>query len=160
MLKVKKQRQKEGGRWALQVSQSAKYGGRRQVGSKRSNSTQHHKRGLQVSLDNCDDVLCFLQDFGVLVCKEHHTAVVNLDTHLLQHHSVPAATRKQVVQRFSCFTPVDPAEIELPDQPAQPIEELGKPLDGLQCKTCGSTTVSKDAMRMHCKKSPASLDRR
>jgi hypothetical protein len=74
------------------------------VTNTRSSSKQRRKRGLQVSLNNCDDVLCFLQDFGVLVCKEHHTAVVNLDTHLLQHHCVPAATRKQVVERFSHFT--------------------------------------------------------
>jgi superfamily II DNA helicase RecQ len=117
-----------------------------------SSSTKRHKKGLQVSLDNCNDVLCFLQDFGVFVCKEHHTAVINLNTHLLQHHNVPAATRKQVVERFSHFAPVDPAEMELPDEPAQPIEELGKPLDGLHCKTCRFITINRDTLRMHCKK--------
>jgi hypothetical protein len=66
-----------------------------------SSSAQRCKRGLQVSLNNCNKVLCFLQEFSVLVCKEHHTAVVNLNTHLLQHHSVPAATQKQVVERFN-----------------------------------------------------------
>ncbi|RAQ98931.1 recq family helicase [Stemphylium lycopersici] len=99
-----------------------------------SSSKHYRKRGLQISLDNCDDVLCFLQEFRVL------------------HHSVPAATRKQVVERFSHFTPVDPAEIELPDEPAQPIEALRKPLDGLQCTTCGFITINKDTVRMHCKK--------
>jgi hypothetical protein len=117
-----------------------------------SSSKHRRKRGLQISFDNCDDVLCFLQEFRVLVCKEHYTAVVNLNTHLLQHHSVPAATRKQVVERFSRFAPVDPAEIELPDEPAQPIEALGKPLDGLQCTTCRFITINKDTIRMHCKK--------
>jgi hypothetical protein len=37
---------------------------------------------------NCDNILCFLEDYGVLVCKE-------------QHHNVPSATRKQIVERFS-----------------------------------------------------------
>lgn len=117
-----------------------------------STRAQGRKQGLRISLDNCDNVLCFLEDFGVLVCKEHHTAVVNLNTHLLQHHNVPAATRKQVVEHFSSFSTVNPAEIELPDEPAQPIDELGEPLDGLQCKTCSFITVNKDTMRMHCKK--------
>lgn len=117
-----------------------------------SSSAQRRKRGLQVSLDNCDEILCFLQEFGVLVCREHHTAVVNLNTHLLQHHSVPAATRKQVVERFNQFALIDAADVELPDEPARLIEELGKPLDGLQCKTCSFITINKDTMRMHCKK--------
>ena len=56
----------------------------------RSRSNKQRRRtGLHVSLNNCDDVLCFLEDFGALVCKAHHTAVVNLDAHLLQHHGVP-----------------------------------------------------------------------
>jgi hypothetical protein len=117
-----------------------------------NSSTQHRQRGAQVSRDNCDDILCFLEDFGVIVCKQHHTAVVNLNTHLLQHHSVPATARRQIVERFSMFSPVDPSEIQLPDELAQPIEELGKPLDGLQCKTCGFITTNKDTVRMHCKK--------
>ncbi|KAL1640737.1 hypothetical protein SLS61_010232, partial [Didymella pomorum] len=57
-----------------------------------------------------------------------------------------------VVEHFSSFSTVNPAEIELPDEPAQPIDELGEPLDGLQCETCSFITVNKDAMRMHCKK--------
>ncbi|KAF3037094.1 hypothetical protein E8E12_005610 [Didymella heteroderae] len=50
------------------------------------------------------------------------------------------------------FSLVDPTEVELPDEPAQPIDELGEPQDGLQCTTCSFITTNKDAMRMHCKK--------
>ena len=72
---------------------------------------------------------------------------------------MPAATRKQIVEHFSSFATVDPAEVALPDEPAQPIDKLGEPLDGLQCKTCSFITVNKDTMRMHCKKqSPASVE--
>jgi hypothetical protein len=63
-------------------------GGGQQVESKSNNCTQRRKRGAQVSLNTYDDILCFLQDFKVLVCKEHHTAVVHLGTHLLQHHKL------------------------------------------------------------------------
>ncbi|KAL1640484.1 hypothetical protein SLS61_010254, partial [Didymella pomorum] len=57
-----------------------------------------------------------------------------------------------IVEHFSSFATVSPAKIELPDEPAQPTDELGEPLDGLQCETCSFITVNKDAMRMHCKK--------
>jgi hypothetical protein len=72
--------------------------------------------------------------------------------HLLQHHNVPAATQKQVIKHFSSFATVNPAEIELPDEPAQLIDELGEPLDRLQCETCSFITVNKDAIRINCKK--------
>ncbi len=117
-----------------------------------SSRAQRRKKGLHMSLNNCDNTLCFLEDYSVLVCKEHRTAVVNLNTHLLQHHNVPTATRKQIVERFSHFATVSPAEIELPEEPAQPIDELGEPLDALQCKTCRFITVNKDIMRIHCNK--------
>lgn len=113
---------------------------------------QYRKRGSQVSLSNCTDILCFLEDYGVFVCKQHHTAVVNLDKHLSQYHNVPASTRRQVVDCFSRLTPLAPAEIKLQDEPVQAIEELGKPLTRLQCKTCGYITINIDQTRMHCKR--------
>jgi hypothetical protein len=102
-----------------------------------------HSSRTGCSSSDCSNILYFSKDFSVFVCREHQTAVVDFDTHLLQHHNVPAATRKQVVEQFRQSTPVDPSEIELPDEPAQLIEELGKPLDGLQCKTCRFTTTGK-----------------
>jgi hypothetical protein len=66
-----------------------------------SSGTQGRKRGANVTLSNCDNIFCFLEDFSVLVCKQHHTAVVNLDTHLLQHHNVHVAARKQIIEQLS-----------------------------------------------------------
>lgn len=115
--------------------------------------SKHGRRaGVQVSLDNCNDVLCYLEDYGVLVCKDHRTGVLNLDTHLLQYHNVRAAARRKVVERFQHLALTPPKDIDLPDEPAQPIEELGAPLDALQCSTCPFLTVSKDAIRIHCRK--------
>ena len=94
-----------------------------------SSRAQRRKQGLHMSLDDCNDTLCFLEDYNVLVWKEHHTAVVNLNTHLLQHHNVPTRTRKQIVERFSHFATVSPADIELLDKPAQLINKLEKPLN-------------------------------
>ena len=97
-------------------------------------------------------MFCFLKDFGVLVCKQHCTAIVSLKAHLSKHHAASAALRRQIIERFSHFDTVSPSAIEPLDEPAQPIEELGEPLNGALCKTCRWITTSKDQMRMHCKK--------
>ncbi|KAH6625935.1 hypothetical protein C7974DRAFT_473178 [Boeremia exigua] len=96
--------------------------------------------------------LVFLEDFSVIVCKQHCTAVVSLDAHLCKHHAASAALRRQILERFSQFKTVALSAIELLDEPAQPLDELGEPLDGAQCKTCSWITVNKDEMRRHCKK--------
>jgi hypothetical protein len=111
-------------------------------GSDQSSMPLYRKRGSQVSLSNCAEIFCFLEEYGVLVCKQHRTAVINLDKHLSQHHSVPASARRQIVDCFSRLKQLDPAEIKLPEEPAQPIEELGRPLTGLQCRTCRFITDS------------------
>ena len=86
--------------------------------------------------DNCDDIFGFLDDYGVLVCREHRTGVVNLKKHLWQQHAVSLQQRRQIVQHFSELTLVSPDAVELPEEPATPFEELGPPLGGLQCRTC------------------------
>ena len=60
--------------------------------------------------------------------------------------------RQHITKQFGCFKTVPPSAVENPDEPAQPIEELGEPLDGVQCKACSWITTNKDQMRMHCKK--------
>ena len=126
-----------------------------QADASNSESGTAHTRNWprSISLSNCDKVFCFLEDFGVLVCKQHCTAVVSLNAHLRKHHAAKATLRRQIVQRFSQFDTVSPSAIELPDEPAQPIEELGEPLKGAQCKTCSWVTINRDEMRRHCKKS-------
>jgi len=113
---------------------------------------QYRKQGSKISLSNCAEMLCFLEDYRVLICKQHQTGVVNLDTHLLHHHHVPASTRRQVVDCFRRLKPLDPAEVKLPDEPAKAIAALGKPLTRLQCKACGHITINTNILRKHCKK--------
>jgi hypothetical protein len=113
---------------------------------------QYRKRGSKVSLSNCAEILCFLEEHRVLICKQHQTAVVNLDTHLFHYHHVPASIRRQVVDCFSRLKPLDPAEVRLPDKPAKAIAELRKPLTGLRCKACRYITINTNALRKHCKK--------
>jgi hypothetical protein len=95
----------------------------------------------KLSLDNYTTVICFLAEFGVLVCKQHCTGVVNLDKHLLEQHATSAKLRKEIVQHFAHYERTGPRAVELPEQPADPIEELGTPLAGLCCRTCYFLTV-------------------
>jgi hypothetical protein len=89
----------------------------------------------------------------VLVCKQHRTGIINLDRHLQEQHRTPIALQQQVVDYFLQFSTVDPSTIELPEQPALPVEELGAPLDGMKCKACSFITINKGNMKTHCKKS-------
>jgi hypothetical protein len=82
----------------------------------------------------------------VLVCKQHCTGIINLDRHLREQHGTPITLRRQVVHYFSQFSTVDSSAIELPEQPALPIQELGAPLDGMKCKSCSFITVNRGNM--------------
>lgn len=117
-----------------------------------SNSSPPARSTTLVSLDNCDDVFCFLVNFGVLVCRQHGSGVVNLDNHLSKQHATPAKVRKEIIQHFAYCKKREPKDIELPEQPADPLEELGMPLDGFGCKICSFLTVNIDIMRMHLKR--------
>jgi hypothetical protein len=110
------------------------------------------RRLEKLSLENCDNTLCFLEDFGVLVCKQYCTAVVNLNTHLQEQHATPAKLRKRIIKHFSRHNMAKPKNVKLPEQPADLIKELGLLLHGLKCKTCDFITVNINVMRTHCKK--------
>jgi hypothetical protein len=117
-----------------------------------NNSAQTRTQPAKLTVKNCDNVICFLDQFRILVCKEHRTAIINVDKHLLQHHALPAALRRPLVEHYSQYETVNPTAIELPEQPADPIDALGPPLEGLQCKACGYITTNSNKLRMHCKK--------
>jgi hypothetical protein len=113
---------------------------------------QYRKRGSRVSLSNCANIFYFLEDFRVFIYRQHHTAVISLNRHMSKYHKVQASTRREVVDCFSRLKPVDLGKIKLLEQPVQAIEQLDKPLAGLQCRTCRFITINKDKMRRHCKK--------
>jgi hypothetical protein len=69
----------------------------------------------RVSTDNCVDIFSFLDNYGVLVCRQHRTGIVNLEKHLQQQHAVSLQQRQQIVQHFSELTLVSPDAVELPE---------------------------------------------
>jgi hypothetical protein len=60
--------------------------------------------------------------------------------------------RRLIVKYYKQYETVNPKEIELPEQPAELIDTLRPPLEGLQCKTCRHITTNSNKLRMHCKK--------
>jgi hypothetical protein len=52
--------------------------------------------------------------YGVLICREHCCAVYGLDKHLKQHHSMPAAKRRALLDSYKDFDVLLPAEVSLP----------------------------------------------
>jgi hypothetical protein len=80
--------------------------------------------------------------------------VQNLDAHLQDHHNAPKKLRREILESYHSRAVLSPKEVVLPSPLGPPIDELGAPLDGLQCKEadCSFITINIDTMRMHRKK--------
>ncbi|KIV98767.1 uncharacterized protein PV09_09465 [Verruconis gallopava] len=107
----------------------------------------------QLTLENADDTFCYLQKFKVLVCREHTTAVQNLDTHLKEHHVVHVHERKAIVEKYSGLWIKKPDEVELPRPYGLPFKVLGDPLEAFQCEQaeCNYITRNNNVFRIHCR---------
>jgi hypothetical protein len=92
--------------------------------NRESDCTDARKWPQKLIINNCDETFCFLDDFSVLLCKQHRTP------HLRKYHPASAALRRQIIESFSTFNAIPPSTFKSPEEPAQPIEELGKLLDG------------------------------
>ena len=92
----------------------------------------------------------------MFICREHATAMQNVDVHLLKQHGIKGRARKELVQYCSRFCLAAPRHVRLPLPLRPPIEELGEPLDGFQCTCSGSScsflTISLVKLQIHCKK--------
>jgi hypothetical protein len=63
----------------------------RQQRERQNNTNTRTRKGPErLSTENCDNVFCFLDDYGVLICRQHHTAIVNLEKHIrvYAHHDL------------------------------------------------------------------------
>lgn len=123
---------------------------------RRSRTTKQRIRNVVGALTaaNSDECLVYLDEYQVLVCREHKTALQNLNTHLRVHHAVLAAERRAVIEKYRNLQIAKPDKVQLPVAMGQPIKELGIPLDGFECAeySCNYFTVNKVALQKHCKK--------
>jgi hypothetical protein len=67
----------------------------------------------EIARDIYDIVFSFLTEYGVLVCKQHCTGIINLDRHLREQHGTPIALRRQVEHYIPQPSTVNLSAIEL-----------------------------------------------
>jgi superfamily II DNA helicase RecQ len=124
-------------------------------GTSTAATTARRPHNPPTSLNAIKDTICYLHEYRTLVCKQHATALQNLDAHLRQHHSIRSQARKQIVESYCDYNWIrDPHEVTLPAPLGPPIAELGAPLDGFQCveDDCGFLTINVDELRKHQKR--------
>ncbi|KAF1934999.1 hypothetical protein EJ02DRAFT_428835 [Clathrospora elynae] len=105
------------------------------------------------SLEAAKETIIYLSNYNVLVCKEHATAIQNLDAHLRSHHIVAGKLQKEIVESYQDEWIRNPQDVTLPSPLGPPIQELGAPLEGFQCEEedCHWITINIDKLQKHCK---------
>jgi hypothetical protein len=80
--------------------------------------------------------------------------VQNLDAHLQDYYNALKKLRREILESYYSRAVLSPKEVVLPSLLGLPIDELGAPLDSLQCKEadCSFIIINIDIMRMHRKK--------
>jgi hypothetical protein len=80
--------------WSAQASAAARGALGNAAGTSKGSASS-------ITVETAGDHLCYLREFKVLVCREHATAVQNLDAHLRKYHAVPAQQRSRIVEKYS-----------------------------------------------------------
>jgi len=101
----------------------------------------------------------YLEQFRALICRQHCTAVLNVTTHLQQHHATTSKDRRRIVQHFEGLQLSTPDEIIPPPPGRLPLKELGDSQNAFQCThfdpitgdSCNKITINLEGLRMHCK---------
>jgi hypothetical protein len=63
-------------------------------------TTRHPPIQLVHSLKAVHETIYYLHEFNVLVCKQHVTAIQNLDAHLRDYYAVASKLRKEIVDSY------------------------------------------------------------
>jgi len=58
-------------------------------------------RTSEITVGNTNEHFCYIQEFKVLVCRKHATAIQNLDRHLRTGHRVSMAERRGIIEKYS-----------------------------------------------------------
>jgi hypothetical protein len=95
------------------------------------------------SIEAIKDTIRYLREYNVLVCKQHATATQNLDAHLRDQHAIARKLREEIVRSYQHKWAQCREDIKTPALLGLLIDELGAPLDGLQCaeEDCNFITV-------------------
>jgi hypothetical protein len=110
-------------------------------------------QSLPASIEVTKDMICYLGKYNVLVCKQHATAIQNLDAHLHDQHAITCKLWEELVGSYQHRWAQHQEDIKTPAPLGPSIDKLGVPLDGLQCaeEDCDFITVNQDRLQKHCK---------
>lgn len=111
------------------------------------------ERKAKLTAENIEQHFAYVEAHKVLVCREHATAMRNVDAHLREHHGVQAKERRRILEKYSgLFIETDPDKIVLPSL-SSPIAALAV-LDGFRCaqEGCAHMTINKNGMKQHWNK--------
>jgi hypothetical protein len=94
----------------------------------------------------------YLEEYKLIVCREHGYALRNLDRHLVEYHVYPRSVRKTISLRFNGVTFVAPEDAPLPKAYGPPIEAIAAPRVGFLCdeRDCGFISISRTRTAQHC----------
>lgn len=95
----------------------------------------------------------YLQEYELIICREHGYAVRNLDRHLSDYHVYSRSVRKAVSRRFDGLSRAAPENASLPKAYGPPIEGLAPPRKGFACgeADCGWISTRRAKIAEHCK---------
>lgn len=115
---------------------------------------RHHERSKHpLTASNADNVFTYLPRYKVLLCLPHAMGVQNLDTHLCDHHGVPAQLRRAIVSKYRGYAIEKADQVALPAPMGPPMAALGTPVNAFQCTDvdCDYVSTNQDVFRRHCK---------
>lgn len=106
----------------------------------------------KVTVEKVDEVFEYLQDYGVLVCKQHGYAVRALEDHLKRLHRTTVSDRKAIAAHFDNCPTLQPAQVLLPPPLELPFDYLGPPKRAYICnkEECNELSVNRNVIRIHC----------
>lgn len=97
------------------------------------------------------DAFEYLEEYKLIICKEHGYAVQNLKSHLQQYHVFHRDIRKTILQKFNALPLAQPHEATLPHAYGPPMDCLASPQRGFQCeeKDCRWISSSRAKIAEH-----------
>jgi hypothetical protein len=139
--------------WAAQPPPAVQAGQTANIATPATGSTTARPHRPPASIEAIKDTIRYLREYNVLVCKQHATAIQNLDAHLRDQHAIARKLREEIVRSYQHKWAQCREDIKTPAPLGLLIDELGAPLDGLQCaeEDCNFITVNQDGLRKHRK---------
>ncbi|TLD04190.1 hypothetical protein E2P81_ATG10544, partial [Venturia nashicola] len=116
------------------------------------NEQEAHETGLKITTDNASRFLEYYEEYGVLICAKHGSAVRNLADHLSRHHTGSKKERGDVVKSYKSLVLYQAKDVPLPRPLQQPFSCLGKPQKGFICQEpeCQYISINRKGIRLHC----------